>query len=293
MRLRSEFRGCGEIGRDFHPPQPLRQRNFARVCLASAAAHFLEAWGDSRAWDGTASICQPLIEPLYDGKTSDQLLAFLASEPETESDAIVRKTFADMDDESWRQSLNDGLIKGTAFKTVTATIQPQTVQPAPRAEGLRNSIPSGFKALRWPVRHQRLVAGVARSADENRLGQRGLDLEEGCGHARRRDRGHGEDHGGRAIAGDRGVRSSRPTGGRDWLGARVWPDDGASISVPMLASTPISFARSGGMFLCRCAGDQDRELLRIGDDAGPSPDRRHRHRRRAKTGGRKNTTAPQ
>ena len=26
-------------------------------------AHYLEAWGDSRAWDGTASICQPLIEP--------------------------------------------------------------------------------------------------------------------------------------------------------------------------------------------------------------------------------------
>ncbi len=44
-------------------------------------AHFLEAWGDSRAWDGTASICQPLIEPLYDGKTSDQMLAFFAGDP--------------------------------------------------------------------------------------------------------------------------------------------------------------------------------------------------------------------
>ena len=75
-------------------------------------AHFLEAWGDSRAWDGTASICQPLIEPLYDGKTSDQILAFFAGEAETESDAIVRKTFADIDDTAWRQSLNDGLIQG-------------------------------------------------------------------------------------------------------------------------------------------------------------------------------------
>ena len=86
-------------------------------------AHFLEAWGDSRAWDGTASICQPLIEPLYDGKTSDQMLAFLAGELETESDAIVRKTFADVDDAAWRQSLNDGLMTNTGFKAVTASVQ--------------------------------------------------------------------------------------------------------------------------------------------------------------------------
>jgi molybdopterin-containing oxidoreductase family iron-sulfur binding subunit len=89
-------------------------------------AHFLEAWGDSRAWDGTASICQPLIEPLYDGKTSDQMLAFLAGEAETESDAIVRKTFADTDDIAWRQSLNDGLMIDTGFKAVSASVQPQS-----------------------------------------------------------------------------------------------------------------------------------------------------------------------
>src|SRR5581483_11064804 len=27
-------------------------------------AHFLESWGDARAWDGTATILQPLIAPL-------------------------------------------------------------------------------------------------------------------------------------------------------------------------------------------------------------------------------------
>ncbi|MGD0390864.1 MAG: TAT-variant-translocated molybdopterin oxidoreductase [Tepidisphaeraceae bacterium] len=93
-------------------------------------AHFLEAWGDCRAWDGTLGICQPLIEPLYDGKTSDQVLAFLAGEPETESDAIVRKTFAEMDDAAWRQSLNDGLVKNSGFKPVSASIQ---TAPAPVA----------------------------------------------------------------------------------------------------------------------------------------------------------------
>jgi molybdopterin-containing oxidoreductase family iron-sulfur binding subunit len=39
------------------------------------AAHELESWGDARAFDGTVSIQQPLIEPLYGGKTAGELLA--------------------------------------------------------------------------------------------------------------------------------------------------------------------------------------------------------------------------
>ena len=41
-------------------------------------AHFLEAWGDARAYDGTVSIIQPLIAPLYDGKSAHEILAVLA-----------------------------------------------------------------------------------------------------------------------------------------------------------------------------------------------------------------------
>ncbi|HEX9014173.1 MAG TPA: TAT-variant-translocated molybdopterin oxidoreductase, partial [Anaerolineaceae bacterium] len=39
------------------------------------AAHYLEMWGDARATDGTASIIQPLIEPLYAGKSPHELIA--------------------------------------------------------------------------------------------------------------------------------------------------------------------------------------------------------------------------
>jgi len=98
-------------------------------------AHYLEAWGDCRAWDGTVSICQPLIEPLYGGKTSDQVLAFLAGESETESDAIVRKTFTEMDDAAWRRALNDGLIANSGFKEISGPINFHAAQPSGAASG--------------------------------------------------------------------------------------------------------------------------------------------------------------
>jgi molybdopterin-containing oxidoreductase family iron-sulfur binding subunit len=90
-------------------------------------AHYLEAWGDARAWDGTASICQPLILPLYDGKTSDQILAFFTGDAKTESDEIVRETFASIDETAWRQALNDGLFPNSAFPSVNGPVTAPTV----------------------------------------------------------------------------------------------------------------------------------------------------------------------
>ena len=47
-------------------------------------AHYLEAWSDARAYDGTVSIVQPLIAPLYDGKSAHELVAMLSGQPQTE-----------------------------------------------------------------------------------------------------------------------------------------------------------------------------------------------------------------
>ena len=43
-------------------------------------AHYLESWGDARSWDGTVGIAQPLIEPLFGGKSIIELLAMLAGD---------------------------------------------------------------------------------------------------------------------------------------------------------------------------------------------------------------------
>lgn len=53
-------------------------------------AHYLESWGDTRAHDGTVSIIQPLIAPLYRGKTAYEVLAAFSDQPERSSYDIVR-----------------------------------------------------------------------------------------------------------------------------------------------------------------------------------------------------------
>ncbi len=86
-------------------------------------AHFLESWSDARAYDGTASIIQPLIAPLYHGKTAHEVLAAFSDKPEQTSYEMVRNYWksqhAGTDFEKfWRKSLNDGVIAGTVFPPV-------------------------------------------------------------------------------------------------------------------------------------------------------------------------------
>jgi MoCo/4Fe-4S cofactor protein with predicted Tat translocation signal len=53
-------------------------------------AHFLESWGDTRAYDGTVTIMQPLIEPLYNGKSAYEVVAAFTDQPDRKGYDIVR-----------------------------------------------------------------------------------------------------------------------------------------------------------------------------------------------------------
>src|ERR1035438_5958045 len=84
------------------------------------AAHFLESWSDARAYDGTVSIVQPLIDPLYGGKTAHDVFQVLLNEPGLSAYEAVRETWKPVikgDFETgWRKALHQGWIDSTAFK---------------------------------------------------------------------------------------------------------------------------------------------------------------------------------
>jgi molybdopterin-containing oxidoreductase family iron-sulfur binding subunit len=117
------------------------------------AAHYLEAWSDARTIDGTVSIVQPLIQPLYGGKSAHEMIATMSDRPERNGYDIVREYWmgargaqgapsaqgaapapvapraqaapsgapsapapsaADVFEKSWRKWLHDGIIEGSA-----------------------------------------------------------------------------------------------------------------------------------------------------------------------------------
>jgi MoCo/4Fe-4S cofactor protein with predicted Tat translocation signal len=53
-------------------------------------AHYLESWSDTRAYDGTVTIVQPLIAPLYSGRTAHEIIAAFSDQPDRRSYDIVR-----------------------------------------------------------------------------------------------------------------------------------------------------------------------------------------------------------
>ncbi|MBK8913615.1 MAG: 4Fe-4S dicluster domain-containing protein [Phycisphaerales bacterium] len=81
-------------------------------------AHFLECWGDVRGFDGTASIQQPLIAPLYDGKSPIELLLWLLGDEKQSGYDAVRETHQTAfsgTDLNWEVALRDGVIANSAW----------------------------------------------------------------------------------------------------------------------------------------------------------------------------------
>jgi len=88
-------------------------------------AHYLESWGDARAYDGTVSIHQPLIDPLYGGKTQLEILALLNNQPDAKNLDIVQSNWKSngLADAGWRKALHDGFIADSALPARAAALQ--------------------------------------------------------------------------------------------------------------------------------------------------------------------------
>ena len=117
-----------------------------KASLHLPAAHYLESWGDVRAADGTYSVVQPMIQPLYDGVSEIELLLALlgrkklgpaeapkdgAPPAEDAAHQAVRDTFAavagSLDEVKWNLTLRDGFLKGSAYVKAAGVVNSAAV----------------------------------------------------------------------------------------------------------------------------------------------------------------------
>jgi molybdopterin-containing oxidoreductase family iron-sulfur binding subunit len=125
--------------------------------------HYLEMWGDVRGHDGTVSIVQPLIAPLYNSHSVYEVASALSEVGVRSGYDVVRSHWAGQRgistaapepvpavgslqplpgpaplssfDKEWRRWLHDGVVPGTAFSPKVVTLQGSAVGPAPAAPG--------------------------------------------------------------------------------------------------------------------------------------------------------------
>jgi molybdopterin-containing oxidoreductase family iron-sulfur binding subunit len=107
------------------------------------SAHFLESWDDARAADGTASVVQPLILPLFGGKGVIELLGLLATGKDQPGHDLVQETWKPVLGEAqfekrWNRVLHDGLLAGSASPAVMPTVDARAsaVPAADAADGI-------------------------------------------------------------------------------------------------------------------------------------------------------------
>jgi molybdopterin-containing oxidoreductase family iron-sulfur binding subunit len=91
-------------------------------------AHYLESWSDVRAFDGTATVLQPLIAPLYGGRTAHEVLAAVAGQSDRSSYDLVRDYWSRQKSEKdfeamWRSALHDGVVGETSFTAKTVRLK--------------------------------------------------------------------------------------------------------------------------------------------------------------------------
>jgi len=96
-------------------------------------AHFLESWADARSLEGTLSVVQPMILPLYGGKSDVEMLGLLATGADKAGYELVRETWATVTptEKAWRKVLHDGLLPGSETAAVAPEARTSASSPSP------------------------------------------------------------------------------------------------------------------------------------------------------------------
>jgi MoCo/4Fe-4S cofactor protein with predicted Tat translocation signal len=93
-----------------------------------AESHYLETWGDTRAIDGTVSVVQPLIAPLYRTHSAREILAAFSDKPgvtdyDTLRDRLKAANPSADFEKFWRKTLNDGVVAGSVFAPINVSLK--------------------------------------------------------------------------------------------------------------------------------------------------------------------------
>ncbi|MFO8029042.1 MAG: TAT-variant-translocated molybdopterin oxidoreductase [Cyclonatronaceae bacterium] len=89
-------------------------------------AHFLETWGDGHSFTGVRSVIQPLIQPLFNGKSETEFLNAVLSGEDAAGHQLVRETWQELLDgpfeRGWNEVLHDGLQRGSRYNAVSVSL---------------------------------------------------------------------------------------------------------------------------------------------------------------------------
>ncbi len=116
----------------------------ARQCVWTVPeAHYLESWGDVRAFDGTVTLVQPLIAPLYGGKTALEVIATLGGQPDKSDHDLVQAYWqgqpqakAPTFDVFWQKALYDGVVPNTMLPAANVTAKMPPASQPKAAQGM-------------------------------------------------------------------------------------------------------------------------------------------------------------
>ncbi|MBA2705498.1 MAG: TAT-variant-translocated molybdopterin oxidoreductase [Blastocatellia bacterium] len=119
--------------------------------------HYLEAWSDTRAYDGTVTIVQPLIEPLYQNKSAHELLAVFTAKYDQKPYDIIR--------EYWQGEGQKAVGSRQKAESGTPTGQGSEQMPRSASAASRTPSPSATPAANATSASTPAVAGPSPSAD--------------------------------------------------------------------------------------------------------------------------------
>ncbi|MEE9125826.1 MAG: TAT-variant-translocated molybdopterin oxidoreductase, partial [Planctomycetota bacterium] len=115
---------------------PFRDETGSKCTWHVNQAHDLEAWGDIRAYDGTLSFIQPLIAPLYGGRSTLEMLAVLALSNTTSGYDLMRQHWQEEAagggnfEQWWARCLHDGVVPRSTTGTAPGSLRWSDVRNA-------------------------------------------------------------------------------------------------------------------------------------------------------------------